>query len=61
MDPDDHPRKEGRHVETSPSMGRLEIGRLSAAWRGEASDFTPLLNQQLDVLGEAIGVDLVGR
>ena len=46
-------------METSPSMGRLEFGRLSAAWRGEASDFTPLLNQQLDVLGEAIGVDLV--
>ena len=59
MDPDDHLRKEGCDVETSPSMGRLEFGRLSAAWRGEASDFTPLLNQQLDLLGDAIGVDLV--
>jgi hypothetical protein len=46
-------------METSPTMGRAELGRLSAAWRGEASDFTPLLNQQLDVLGEAIGIDLV--
>ncbi len=59
MDRYDDPRKEGCDVETSPSMGRLEFGRLSAAWRGEASDFTPLLNQQLDLLGEAIGVDLV--
>ena len=46
-------------MEPSPTMGRAEFGRLSAAWRGEASDFTPLLNQQLDVLGEAIGIDLV--
>ena len=46
-------------MDTSSTMGRVELGRLSAAWRGEASDFTPLLNQQLDVLGEAIGVDLV--
>src|SRR6476620_12344725 len=59
MDPDDRPRKEGCDVETTASMGRIELGRLSAAWRGEASDFTPLLNQQLDVMGEAIGVDLV--
>lgn len=43
----------------SAGMGRLEFGRLSSAWRGEASDFTPLLSQQLDVLGEAIGIDLV--
>lgn len=40
-------------------MGRLEFGKLSAAWRGEAADFTPLLSQQLDIVGEAIGVDLV--
>lgn len=42
-----------------PGMGRLEFGKLSAAWRGEAADFTPLLSQQLDVLGDAIGIDLV--
>src|SRR6476660_3062176 len=46
-------------METSPTMGRAEFGRLSAAWRGEAADFTPLLSQQLDLLGEAIGIDLV--
>src|SRR5262245_98306 len=59
MNPATHQRKDGHGMETSPTMGRAEFGRLSAAWRGEASDFTPLLNQQLDVLGEAIGVDLV--
>jgi hypothetical protein len=44
-------------------MGRLQFGRLSEAWRGEATDFTPLLSERLDQLGEAIGVDLtsVGR
>lgn len=39
-------------------MGRLEYGRLSEAWQGEAADFTPLLAEQLDDLGAAIGVDL---
>src|SRR5690349_2641923 len=39
-------------------MARLTFGRLSEAWRGEASDFTPLLAAQLDALGDAIGVDL---
>ncbi len=41
-----------------PSMAKLVYGRLSEAWKGEASDFTPLLAAQLDALGEAIGVDL---
>jgi hypothetical protein len=59
MNPGADQRKDGHGMETSPTMGRAELGRLSAAWRGEASDFTPLLNQQLDVLGEAIGIDLV--
>jgi hypothetical protein len=40
-------------------MARLRFGRLSEAWRGEASDFTPLLAAQLDALGEEIGVDLI--
>lgn len=45
------------------TMGRLQFGRLTDAWRGEASDFTPLLSERLDQLGAAIGIDLasVGR
>lgn len=37
-------------------MGRVEFGTLSQAWHGEASDFTPLLAEQLDLIGAAIGV-----
>jgi hypothetical protein len=39
-------------------MARLEFGRLTDAWAGEATDFTPLLAQQLDALGDAIHLDL---
>lgn len=39
-------------------MGRLRFGKLSEAWKGEATDFTPLLAVQLDTLGEAIGVPM---
>src|SRR5436190_6906700 len=39
-------------------MARLTFGRLTEAWKGEASDFTPLLAEQLDAIGAAIGVDL---
>lgn len=39
-------------------MGRLQYGRLTEAWKGEASDFTPLLAEQLDDVGAVIGVDL---
>lgn len=39
-------------------MARLVYGRLTEAWKGEAADFTPLLASQLDLIGEAIGVDL---
>lgn len=39
-------------------MARLQYGRLSEAWKGEASDFTPLLAAQLDALGASIDVDL---
>lgn len=46
-------------TDTPPGMGRIEFGKLSAAWRGEATDFTPLLSQQLDLVGEALGIDLV--
>lgn len=41
------------------TMARLEFGILRDAWRGEARDFTPLLAEQLDMLGTEIGVDLV--
>jgi hypothetical protein len=40
------------------AMGRLQYGRLSDAWKGEATEFTPLLAAQLDQVGAAIGVDL---
>lgn len=40
-------------------MGRVAFGRLTEAWKGEASDFTPLLAERLDEVGAAIGVDLV--
>lgn len=39
-------------------MARLQFGRLTEAWKGEAADFTPLLVEQLDAVGLAIGVDL---
>src|SRR6266849_2345148 len=39
-------------------MARLQFGRLAEAWKGEASDFTPLLAAQLDAIGAEIGVDL---
>lgn len=45
-------------TEIRPLMSRLTFGRLTEAWRGEAADFTPLLAQQVDALGEAIGLDL---
>ncbi|WP_134773017.1 hypothetical protein [Ornithinimicrobium flavum] len=40
-------------------MGRLSFGRLTQAWAGEASDFTPLLVDRLDQLGEALDLELV--
>lgn len=39
-------------------MAQLKFGRLTEAWKGEASDFTPLLAEQLDAIGSEIGVDL---
>lgn len=40
------------------TMGRLQYGRLTDAWAGEAADFTPLLAEQIDEVGAAIGVGL---
>ncbi len=39
-------------------MAKLQFGRLTEAWVGEAADFTPLLAEQLDAVGDAIGLDL---
>lgn len=39
-------------------MAKLEFGNLRDAWQGEASDFTPLLAEQLDALGDEIGINL---
>ena len=39
-------------------MAKLQFGRLTDAWKGEAADFTPLLAEQLDAIGAEIGVDL---
>ena len=39
-------------------MAQVEFGRLTDAWKGEAADFTPLLAEQLDAIGGAIGLDL---
>ena len=39
-------------------MARVQFGRLTEAWKGEAADFTPLLAEQMDAVGAAIGVDL---
>lgn len=33
---------------TMTGMARLVFGRLTKAWQGEASDFTPLLAEQID-------------
>lgn len=40
------------------TMAKLMFGKLSQAWKGEATDFTPLLADQLDNLGDALGIDL---
>lgn len=47
----------GRQLPMS-EMAKLQFGRLTEAWKGEASEFTPLLVEQLDALGAEIGVDL---
>jgi len=40
------------------TMARLEFGSLTQVWQGEATYFTPLLAEQLDAVGCAIGLDL---
>lgn len=41
------------------TQARLEFGSLREAWKGEATDFTPLLAEQLDAIGDEIGVNLL--
>lgn len=36
------------YTDRMATMARLEYGRLTEAWKGEAADFTPLLAEQLD-------------
>src|SRR6266516_2134330 len=43
-------------------LGRLEqVGDLRSIWSTEAADFTPWLFDNLDLLGDAIGVPLTGE
>lgn len=51
-------RRLGGAAVSTTVMGRLQFGRLTEAWLGEATDFTPLLAEQLDMIGAEIGVDL---
>lgn len=44
---------------SSPSLGRLQIVPPRAIWPHEAIDFTPWLLQNVDVLSDLLGMDLV--
>lgn len=44
---------------SSPSLGRLQIVPPRAIWPHEAIDFTPWLLQNVDVLSDVLGMDLV--
>ena len=43
---------------TTPNLARIERVDLREAWPDEAHDFTPWLAKNLDLLGEALGMDL---
>ena len=47
---------------TKPTLGRLESVDLRSYWPHEAMDFTPWLaqDQHIDLLGEALGLNLRG-
>src|SRR5437763_212616 len=47
----------GRRV-SMPTFGRVEHLNPHELWRNEATEFTPWLADQLDILGEALGLDL---
>lgn len=41
-----------------PTLGKIEKVDLREVWQNEASNFTPWLAQNLDLLGEELGLDL---
>ena len=41
------------------SIGSLDQVNIREVWRDEAKDFTPWLAEQAELLGEALGIDLV--
>ena len=43
-------------MSTQPAVGRIERVPLREVWPNEERDFTPWLKDNIDVLGEAIGV-----
>lgn len=43
---------------TIPTLGRLESIEVRTAWANEAASFTPWLAENLDRLGEALGLEL---
>ena len=43
---------------TTPNLAKIERVDLREAWPNEAQDFTPWLAQNIDELGEALGMDL---
>ena len=43
---------------TTPNLAKIERVDLREAWPNEARDFTPWLAENIDELGEALGIDL---
>src|SRR5919204_4494195 len=42
----------------APTLGRLERVDARHGWRNEERDFTPWLQQNIEQLGEALGMDI---
>lgn len=43
---------------TTPNLGKLEPVALREAWTSEPADFTPWLAENLQLLGETLGLSL---